>query len=230
MAADLTPDPIQTPRRFFDSTRLTQPGYGTVLLFIGIAYISCAWQKTTDPAEFALLVQLATIWAIFHATNARPRIRQLGTIVLLFCALATGIVWIFGYTGTITTTVMTAASLILYGVAPAAIVRHQAARTKVDGQTLLAIICAYILIGMFFTFAFGLAGLHSDLFGLGTQTTLSTALFFSFTSLTTTGYGNLIPATELGQTLAIMEVLTGQLFVALGIARVVTSWLPRRAS
>ena len=38
-------------------------------------------------------------------------------------------------------------------------------------------------------------------------------LFFSFTTLTTTGYGNLVPAQNPGQTLAVSEMILGQLFL-----------------
>jgi hypothetical protein len=45
-------------------------------------------------------------------------------------------------------------------------------------------------------------------------------LFFSFTTLTTTGYGNLVPDANPGQTLAVLEMLIGQLFLVTAMARV----------
>ena len=51
-------------------------------------------------------------------------------------------------------------------------------------------------------------------------------LFFSFTTLTTTGYGNLVPDANPGQTLAVLEMLIGQLFLVTAVARVVSAWQP----
>lgn len=57
---------------------------------------------------------------------------------------------------------------------------------------------------------------------------LSDDLFFSFTTLTTTGYGNLIPVTGLGRALAMLEALTGQLYLVTVVARLVALWMPAR--
>lgn len=46
-------------------------------------------------------------------------------------------------------------------------------------------------------------------------------LYYSFTTLTTLGYGDIVPAAPLAQTLAWMEAATGQLFLAVTIARLV---------
>ena len=43
-------------------------------------------------------------------------------------------------------------------------------------------------------------------------------LFFSYTTLTTTGYGNLVPAGDIGQILSVFEMLTGQVFLVTLVA------------
>jgi hypothetical protein len=57
---------------------------------------------------------------------------------------------------------------------------------------------------------------------------MSDALFFSFVTLTTTGYGNLVPASNPGQSLAVMEAVLGQLFLVTAVAKIITAWKPRR--
>ena len=46
--------------------------------------------------------------------------------------------------------------------------------------------------------------------------------------LTTTGYGNLVPAANPGQTFAVMEMLIGQLFLVTAVAKVINLWRPAR--
>ena len=56
---------------------------------------------------------------------------------------------------------------------------------------------------------------------------LSDDLFFSFVTLTTTGYGNLVPAANPGQSLAVFEALLGQLFLVTAVGKIVTAWRPK---
>ena len=58
--------------------------------------------------------------------------------------------------------------------------------------------------------------------------TMKQVLFFSFTTLTTTGYGNLVPAGNPGQTLAVSEMILGQLFLITALGKIVTAWRPAR--
>ena len=58
--------------------------------------------------------------------------------------------------------------------------------------------------------------------------TLSQDLFFSFVTMTTVGYGNLVPAANPGQTFAILEALVGQLFLVVAVGKTISSLTPRR--
>jgi hypothetical protein len=114
-------------------------------------------------------------------------------------------------------------------VAPFSIVRHVGWRRTVDQETMLGALAAYLFIGMACAFAYRLLGAvqSSPFFGAGGDGTVSQDLFFSFITLTTTGYGNLVPATNPGQSLAVLEALTGQLFLVTAVAKVVSAWRPR---
>ena len=123
-----------------------------------------------------------------------------------------------------------AASVVLYFIAPLAIVRNLVMRSRVDGETFLGAIAAYLLLGMLFAFTYRFVGQvqAAPFFGSAGDGTMAQALFFSFTTLTTTGYGNLVPAGNPGQTMAVGEMLLGQLFLATAIAKVITAWTPKR--
>lgn len=227
---DQPPDQPAAPPQphFWTRVRQWTPGYGTVLVLIGVAYALCAAQTGTQPTAIALLVQLVTIAVIFRVSHVPHHIRQVASIILIIAAIAILIVWVSSAGGTSVKIGMTSAAVIFYGIAPAAIIGHQIHRNVVDAQTIFAVVSAYILIGMAFTFAYALASISGNIFSGQGVDSLSHLLFFSFTSLTTTGYGNYVPVTAMGQSIAIAEVLAGQLFIALAIARVVTAWIPRR--
>ena len=46
-------------------------------------------------------------------------------------------------------------------------------------------------------------------------------MYYSFTTLTTVGYGDIAPATRVARSLAILEMLAGQLYLAAFVARLV---------
>jgi hypothetical protein len=55
-----------------------------------------------------------------------------------------------------------------------------------------------------------------------------TFFYFSFVTLTTVGFGDVTPLHPLGRSLAMMEALTGQLFPAILIARLVAMSITSR--
>ena len=85
-------------------------------------------------------------------------------------------------------------------------------------------------IGMFFAFAYKTAGEFGSMpvFGSAGAGTLSQDLFFSFVTMTTAGYGNLVPTANPGQTFAVLEALVGQLFLVVAVGKIISSLQPRR--
>jgi hypothetical protein len=82
-------------------------------------------------------------------------------------------------------------------------------------QVVAGALAIYVLIGLMFAYVIGAAarlGSHAY-FAQGTDGTESTRLYFSLTVLTTTGFGDLTPAAAMGRALAVVEMLTGQIYL-----------------
>ena len=161
--------------------------------------------------------------------DARRRLREITTTLLVISA-AIAVVNLFLPRQPTGNGLMAIVSGLLYVAAPVIIVRRLVARRTVDTQTVLGAIAAYLMAGMAFAFVYRALGAlqAGPFFGSQGEGSFSQDLFFSFTTLTTTGYGNLVPAVNPGQTLAVMEMLTGQLFLVTAVARVVSAWQPRQ--
>ncbi|HEY5882608.1 MAG TPA: potassium channel family protein [Nakamurella sp.] len=82
---------------------------------------------------------------------------------------------------------------------------------------------------MFFAFAYRGIGIlqPAPFFGAAGDGDTAQVLFFSFVTLTTTGYGDLVPAGNPGQTLAVVGAVLGQLFLVTAVAKIITVWKPR---
>jgi Ion channel len=229
MAEDLDHQVQQRRRR---SRRLLQAlvspnSYGLVLLLILVTYVLSASTATRWTVSLVLFVQIATIWVALRASQAHHRLREVAAAILVVSA-AGAILHLFIDREPTGTGVLAAVSGLLYLAAPIIIFRHLLLRPTVDTQSVLGAVTAYLMIGMSFAFAYRALGTlgAGPFFGSQGDGTFSQDLYFSFTTLTTTGYGNLVPAANPGQSLAVSEMLIGQLFLVTAVAKVVTSWRP----
>ena len=204
--------------------------YGLVLLLILVTYALSATITAAWAVSLVLSVQIATVWVTLRASRARRLARAIANAILVISAVA-ALVGLLIHQGTTGTGLLAALSGLLYLVAPFSIVRHLAQRRAVDLQTVLGAIAAYLLVGMFFAFLYrALGALQPGLFfGSQGEGTFPQDLFFSFTTLTTTGYGNLVPAGNPGQSFAVLEMLVGQLFLVTAVAKVISAWQPGQA-
>ena len=216
------------PRRLVEAFS-SPDSYGLVLLLILLTYALSATITAAWAVSLILFVQIATVWVTLRVSRARRLARVIANAILVISALA-AMVNLF-IQGTASTGLLAVLSGLLYLVAPVSIVRHLALRRMVDLQTVLGAIAAYLLVGMFFAFLYRALGAlqPGQFFGSQGEGSFSQDLFFSFTTLTTTGYGNLIPDANPGQTFAVLEMLVGQLFLVTAVAKVINVWQPGHA-
>ena len=89
---------------------------------------------------------------------------------------------------------LTAASL-----APAVVARRLVQQRTVTFQTLLGAVAAHLQIAVAFAFAFQVLDTTSALPLFGVQVPTTSYMYASLTALSTLGYGDLVPVTELGR-------------------------------
>lgn len=92
-------------------------------------------------------------------------------------------------------------------------------------QRIEGAIAAYLLLGLSWASAYQLVALgHPGAFSgaLNPAGGGSQFIYYSFVTLTTTGYGDITPVHPIARSLAITEALTGQLYIAILLARLVS--------
>ena len=206
-------------------------GYGVVLGLIALTYVaSVSLTSSTAWTAVVLVLQVVVVMIVLRVSHARRVVRLIGDITVvtaLAAAIAALITKPESHAGSVgqspTLILLLVVSAVLYGVAPVSILRHQLTRPTIDAQTLLAAIAAYLMIGMFFAFSYrAIAEVQTTpFFGSNGVGSVSDDLFFSFVTLTTTGYGNLVPVQNPGQTFAVVEAIVGQLFLVTAVAKIV---------
>ncbi len=198
--------------------------YGVVLALVGLTYVVSS-SSGAQGQPVGVFLQVLTAWFALLTARAQRTTRRLVGL-LLAAAAVTALV---GSLVSASTVVLTA-SIVLYVVVPVAILRTLALRPQVDRETLWGAVASYAMIGMLYAFCYQLVGIlqAGPLFGAEGDPTTAQALFFSFTTLTTTGYGNLVPVSNPGQTLAVSEMFLGQLFLVTVVAKVMGAMGPRK--
>lgn len=104
----------------------------------------------------------------------------------------------------------------------------------VTGDIVSGALCVYLLIGLVWAFLFLLLNsVHPGSFRLGEEVTTTTGqahsgpaqlslfLYFSFVTLSTVGYGDILPLTGPAHGLAALEGIIGQFYMAVLVARFV---------
>jgi hypothetical protein len=200
--------------------------YGVVLVLILLDYVAlsllsgetAAWARVAAEISLGL-----TLIATLVAARAHQRVIFLAALFIFAGLVALGGAALAR--NDLATSVVYALGALLIVITPVLILRDIASHEVVTTDSVMGAACAYLLFGICFALIYATIGqfMPHGFFGAGKSPT-SDFLFFSFTTLTTVGYGNLIPATALGQSLAMVEALSGQIYLVVVVARLVSIW------
>ncbi len=100
--------------------------------------------------------------------------------------------------------------------------RRVLAQRHVTMETILGALCVYFILGLMFANLYGAIDAFSVDPLFGHPVPRSDYSYFSFVTLTTVGYGDVVAATDVGRRFAAIEAMTGQIFLATAVARLVS--------
>ncbi len=121
-----------------------------------------------------------------------------------------------------------AVQITLLAIAMGAVLHRVVTTAEVGSRTILGALSVYTVLGILFTFLYGtIERIQNGPFFEGVaHPSGSDFLFFSYTTLTTTGYGDLVPGGQPGRMLAGLEMMIGQIFLVTLVAGLVSLWRP----
>jgi hypothetical protein len=105
-------------------------------------------------------------------------------------------------------------------------VRRVLAKPAVTIQSIYGALSAYLIVGLMFASSYAAIDHlgESAFFADNQPANTQTYQYFSFTTLTTLGYGDFTAAENGGRAIAVLEALTGQVFLATLVARLVAAY------
>jgi len=159
-----------------------------------------------DPVVFRAGVALVALGVLLHLLHLPYRVPAL-EIGAMFC--------VFAYL------------LVMIAIALQQVVTVRA----INRNRIIGSVCIYLLLGVLWGILYRLLfliapasfrGLH------GSEADLEEFTYFSFVTLTTLGYGDIVPVTGIARSLAILESMAGQLYIAILVAGLVGAYIAQR--
>jgi ion channel len=223
---------VRTPR-FFDDRSPHVDRFGALLALTGFTLVTLSLTGLGRPGGgFAGLVGTALTSVIVGATLllalrasgvARPWRLAADVLVGFMVAFAlVGVALALAIPGAdVEVTIDPDLWVVLSLLAPVVVVRRLLQNKEVTSRTLQGAISAYLLIPVAFQFVFHTvdALLPGGFFGSPKPPTAF--MYFSLTTITTVGYGDLAPAADVARLLATVEALLGEVFLVTFVALMV---------
>jgi Ion channel len=207
-------------------------------IVLGLILVSIGFQLAAGESDFARLaavvLQAITLVAAVVASRVHPFVVRLAVIAAALSIVGASLA-ILG-TADFGNDSGRAVTLLLVGLVPPAIITGLIKLFREEGsvtvETMFGGLCLYLIVGLFFGTAFAAIeeiGGHAFFHQLSAaQSETNDFLYFSFTTLTTVGYGDLTAASNLGRSLAITEALIGQIYLVTVVAVIISNMRPGR--
>lgn len=217
-----------------DRLRTTfQPGRFRFLLLALLAYciVGAIYPSSTGTLDALGLVLLVA--TVVDLQKDETRVIRLTILVIVLLGVAARLMSILSTINMLVVKNLldvVLAGAVAYAVHAAVVRPNRPADDRVGGA-----ICAYLLIGfawaaMYSTIEAAHPGSFRTPAEMSTAGSSASFVYYSFVTLTTVGYGDITPITRVAGTFAWMEALTGQLYLAITIASLISVAITERAS
>lgn len=213
--------PVKTRARYENSDRFGLLLAALVTVYVLSAFVTAYWVRAVQAALFLLVSLLAVRTSRVGHRTARLMIMIAvgGSVIALVLALAVP-------TGPCSGVAFLWMALVLLLAVILLVRRVLASRQDVTLQSIFGAISAYVIIGLMFSSVYAAISKFGGgtFFADGGPGDAQTFQYFSFTTLTTVGYGDFTAAASGGRAVAVMEALIGQVFLATLVARLVSAY------
>ncbi len=199
--------------------------FGIVLALIIVAVFFVMAAPRGDGARFvSVTLQALVLVAAVVASKSPPWVIRL-SVAAAILGIAGSAAALFG-TGQFGDSAAGLVALLYVLMTPPAIATGVVKQFREQGgvtiHSMFGVLCLYLLIGLIFAVAFAvIQDVSSTDFFTTKDGGRDDFLYFSYATLTTVGYGDLIAASNLGRSLAISEALLGQIYLVTVVALIV---------
>ncbi|HEX3390166.1 MAG TPA: potassium channel family protein [Streptosporangiaceae bacterium] len=211
----------------------TGPRYGSLLLVLVATYLLSAFTVGDLVSAVQVVLFLIVVLIALRTGRFQRRTGQLIALGLVVGTVVSAILKLVDDSGTAAAVASLWTALILL-LAVYLIVRQVLSAPQITEQSIYGALSAYLTIGLIFAAVYTAMWKFSggQFFANGETPNSKLFQYFSFTTLTTLGYGDFTAAGDAGRAVAVLEAVAGQMFLATLVARLVAGfrWSDRAAA
>lgn len=195
-------------------------GLVLLLLLVTVVVSIAAEDESWVGLGATLVLGIAVVIALLASGAAQSAIRIGVAITVVVVVAAVGGSFAGGE---VETSVLAICGLLLTTTTMAAIGRRIRMHAEISGLTVLGALCIYVLLGLTFAYVYELIGAvgTEPFFASGTDGTRSEYVYFSFITMATVGFGDLVAAGGVGRAAAALEGIVGQIYLVTAVAALV---------
>lgn len=197
-----------------------------LVLYVFIIYPLLGGDQITNGV---VSVSFSLILVAGIVATAQHKAVRIGIVILAGVAFASH--WLNVIIGLrITHMVSAAAAVLFFAIQTWFISAHVFRPGVVNVHRILGAVALYLILGLLWADAYLFLYLaspqafHMEPGTMAFEPPVSEMLYFSFVTLTTLGYGDIVAVTPIGRSLVMLEGLVGQLYPAILLARLVTQY------
>jgi Ion channel len=196
--------------------------YELVFLLLVSTFVLAAFGlQARDRLSVLVLYGAALVVALRSSQLSRP-IARWARVVLAVGTIGVGVALVVA-PGAVTEGILSGWIALVLAASIVVVVLRILNHRIVTGQTIFGALSAYLMIGFFFSAVFTAIDRFSTapFFAGGQAATSAAVQYFSFVTLSTTGYGDYTALGVGGRSMAVLEALLGQIFLVTLVARLV---------
>src|SRR6185503_2339148 len=201
-----------------------------LIVLLNVLYPITSSGSTASLIGFAVLYAGLFIIGIFITSDSRAQITWSIGIALIWLVMT--VIWAFDPTSFWKTQVSSFILIVFHTTIILVLMRYIFTAEQVTADVIYAACAVYFLLSFFFVPVYGM--LEAVIPGSFVDNTLGTAVrwqqfvYYSLVTLSTAGYGDILPANTWARMLAGLEATIGVLYVAILVARLVSLYEVRR--
>lgn len=205
-----------------------------------VLLLACLFGAILIPSYFGDSPLFNLVWRIGFSTVlivamysvTGPRTFLLPAAILLVPTLVTTWLEHFGEQNELAFYVDNLTSIAFLSIIVAAVLRYILLAQRVTTNVIYASMCVYLMLGLiwaaiyaninqFYAPAFA-ASSGVELIGIGVHEVMGFFTYYSLVTLTTLGYGDIVPTHKVAQAWASVQAMVGQFYLAVVMARLVS--------
>lgn len=220
---------MQLPHKTYETTHQK---YQSLLFVLIATFLVSPFLKSGIGSMLSALLLLLTMLIIIHSFKLAKLYTWIFTAIAILAFIVqinTSIGWLLDPDRTLSVLPLIIFSLYFSGAAYW-ISKDLFTTPQITADTIKGGVSVYLLIGYVWAFFYGIVDiLDNDAFSqpLLLKASFLKTVHFSFTTLTTLGYGDIVPISEVAQVLTNLEAIMGQMYSTVFIAILVSGYIAK---